>query len=492
MDKVKLIAASDYLKLIFIFALAFYLVFIPHQSYPYPVHLDEWIHMACSQEIIREGAVFGLTDPFSGGGPNFNQLFEFGFHVFWAVFYMISGISWFDIFKYFPSMIFIITVLSVYVLAHRQGFGWEAAVIACLIPTTIGLLGPGFLVPVAMGLLFISLSLFVAFNIKGWLCYTLLFIFSLFLFSIHAVTAVGLIIILLPYLLLSLKKDPKHSLGIALSVFTPFALIMVLFPEIWDRLVLHQVESLMVTAYISPFIDVPHIITMFGYIPILLGLLGIFIMLKRGGGRNHGLILGLLVLLIVLYVFFTFGYGANLLYYRGLIYLMLLLSIAAGAGLMSVKNYKLPTSFVHKLKVAHLGRSVGYILCPLLIILILYTAIPVRQNILYYHMIDEQDFQAFVWIRDNLDSSYQKAILDPWKGAAFTAVTGKNVYTMIQLRALPTDKKAYNFLSDGCKGTSFLKNNVISVVYTRDECDNPELVEVRDGIYLFEEARILE
>jgi len=489
MDRVKLIATSDYLKLIFILTLAFYLAFIPHQSYPYPVHLDEWIHMACSEEVIKEGSASGLTDPFSGGSSNFNQLFEFGFHVFWAVFYMISGIAWFDIIKYFPSIIFIVTVLSVYVLAQRQGFGWEAAIIACLIPTTLGILGPGFLVPVAMGLLFISLSLFVAFNIKGWLSYVLLFIFSLFLFSIHAVTAIGLIIILIPYLLLGLKKDPKHSLGITLSVFAPFAIIIILFPGIWDTLVLRQVESLMVTSFISPFIDIPHIITIFGYIPISLGLLGIFIMLKRGGDRNYGLVLGLLVLLIILYSFFTFGYGINLLYYRGLIYLMLLLSIVAGAGLMSVKNSKLPTFLINKFKILHFGSSVGYILCPILIFLILCAAIPVRQNILYYHMIDEPDFQAFIWIRDNLDSSYKKAILDPWKGAAFTAITGRNVYTLIQLRTLPIDKKAYSFLRDGCKDTSFLENNGISIIYTRDECDNPELVEVKDNIYLFEEAR---
>ena len=125
------ILKSDYLKLLPIVALAFYIAFIPNLNYPYPVHLDEWNHLACSNEIIKEARAVGLTSPFSGGGPIHNQLLEVNFHLFWAVFHQISGISWLVIFRYFPGIIFIITVLSVYILARRQGFGWEAAFFAC-------------------------------------------------------------------------------------------------------------------------------------------------------------------------------------------------------------------------------------------------------------------------------------------------------------------------------------------------------------------------
>jgi len=115
------ILKSDYPKLLLIFALAFYLAFIPHSSYPYPVHLDEWMHMACSNEIIEEASTVGLTDPFTGQGIHGNQIFEVGFHLFWAIFHQISGISWLTIFRYFPSIVFMFTVLSAYVLGRRQG-----------------------------------------------------------------------------------------------------------------------------------------------------------------------------------------------------------------------------------------------------------------------------------------------------------------------------------------------------------------------------------
>ena len=499
MTKLYQLAKSDYLKLLPILGLAFYMAFIPHRDYAYLVHLDEWVHLACSNQIIKQASVVGLTDPFSGGGPIVNQLLEVGFHLFLAVFHQISGLSWLTIFKYFPGIIFIITVLSVYVLARRQGFGWEAALFTCLIPTTVGILGPGLLVPVAMGLPFIVLSLFVAFNFSSWWSYVVLFILMVFLLSLHAATAVGLVIILVPYILLNLKDNFRHSLGLTLALATPFLAAFVALPQIWDMLVVPVAKSLFVPQSVKPFVDIPRVITMYGYLPILLGLVGTSLLAIRGGRRNYGLILGLLALLLMLATFFTLHYGTEQMYYRGLMYMMLMMSIVAGAGLMAVKNLKLPERVMTRLKLPRIMQNVGYILCMILIGLTLYIAIPARQNTPYYHMIDSEDYQAFVWIRDNVNSSYERAVLDPWKGTAFTAISGKYVYSWIGERPLASDEKAYKFLREGASDTAFLRENGISIVYTRVydgpqggnaeySSDNPDLVEVAKNIYLLKEA----
>lgn len=73
------------------------------------------------------------------------------------------------------------------------------------------------------------------------------------------------------------------------------------------------------------------------------------------------------------------------------------------------------------------GRSI----CLIFIGLTLAMCIPVRLNTPYYHMIDEQDYQAFIWIRENIDDKYDKAILDPWKATAFSAITERYAYTRI-------------------------------------------------------------
>ena len=84
-------------------------------------------------------------------------------------------------------------------------------------------------------------------------------------------------------------------------------------------------------------------------------------------------------------------------------------------------------------------------------------------------MIDSEDYQAFVWIKENVDDEYEKAILDSWKATAFSAITQRNVYTRIHAYPKPSDRKAYEFLQGGCTDTPFSRKNGISIVYTRGE-----------------------
>jgi len=473
------LAKSDYLKLLPILGLAFYIAFIPHSNYPYPVHVDEWLHLAYSKAMLGTGSTT-FVDPFSGQMTiGLSSNLEAGFHLFWGVFQQISGISWLTIFRYFPGIIFMMTVLSVYVLARREGFGWEAGLFTCLIPTTVGILGPAFMVPMAMGLMFIPLSLFLAFNFRtGW-SYLVLFIFTCFLLSIHAPTAIGLVIILIPYLVLNLKGNFKHSLGITLAIAIPF---LAPFPWIFDML-LPTAQSLLTPQPLPTYVDLPRVIQTYGYLPIAFGLLGSFLLAIRGGKKNYGLVLGLLALLVMLVTFYTFHYGLFIVYERGLMYMMLMLGIVAGAGLMAVRRIGLPSKPIGGSK-SFLARNVGNILSLVLIVLALAIGIPDRQDTPYYHMIDSEDYQAFVWIRDNVSENYEKAILDPWKATAFTAITQKNVYTRIHAYPEPTDIKAYEFLEGGCTDTAFLTENGISIVYSRSSCNNPDLEEVRKNVYL--------
>jgi len=482
------ILKADYLMLLPIMALAFYLAFIPHHVYPYPVHLDEWIHLACSNQIISQGTTVGLVDPFSGGPASLNQLFEFGFHLFWAVFHQISGVSWLTIIRYFPAVIFLVTVLSVYVLAKRQGFGWEAAFFTTLITTTAGILGPGFLVPVAMGLLFIALSIFIALNFRGWCAYVILAIFVFFLATMHIVTSCILIIILAPYIFINLKGNFRHSLGITLALSAPLIVALALFDPMFQSYILKTWESLFTPTLPLTFVQLPQIIPAYGYLPIIFCLVGTGILALRGGKRNYGLAMGLLALLVVLATFFALHYGEKWIYYRGLMYSMLLMSIVAGAGLNLVRSIRLSAKFLGRFKNSLVIRNTGNILCIILIGVTLVIAIPNRQDTSYYHMIDDSDYEAFVWIKENVGGEYERAVLDPWKGTAFTAITGKYVYTMIGEYPTPRAEQAYEFLLDGSSDTSFLRGNGISIIYTQQQVHNPELVEVRKNIYLLKEA----
>ena len=462
-----------------VMALAFYIAFIPHQTYPYPVHIDDWVHMAFAEAILEAGSTT-YEDPFYGGSESLSTNLETGFQVFWGVFHRISGLPWIDIFRYFPSVIFALTVLSVYVLAQRRGFGLEAALFACLILTTVGLLGPGFLVPISLAFLFVALTIFVAFTFSGIWSYVTVFIFNCLLLSIHAPSAICLSIILIPYLLLNLRGNFKHSLGVGLALAVPFLAIL---PWVFNS-VLPILRELSTTQGLPEYVDFPRIIRTYGYLPTGLCLLGTLVLSLKGGRQNYGLVLGFLALLVMLVMFFTFQYGMTIVYWRGLMFMMLMMGIMAGAGLMAIKEFRLPERFMTK--AGNITRYLAWSLCLVIVGITFYISIPHRQNIQYYHMIDDEDYQAFVWIKENVAEQYDKAILDPWKATPFTAITGKQVYIRTHFFATPVAVEASRFLAEGCLDTEFLQQNGISIIYTEGICDNSDLTEVKEGIYLLD------
>jgi hypothetical protein len=461
-------------------ALAFYIAFIPHQGYPYLLHIDEWVHLANSEALLKAGSTT-FNDPFFGSSTaSLASNLEAGFHLFWGIFHQISGISWLTIFRYFPSVILAITVLSVYVTVQRQGFGWEAALLTALIPTTVGILGPSFLVPVAMGLLFVSISLFIAFNFSSVWSYVVLFIFTCFLITIHAPSAICLVIILIPYILLNLRGNFKHSLGMVIALAVPF---LAPFPWIFDML-LPTARELLTPQALPEYVDFPLLIKTYGYLPIGLCLLGTLVLAMKGGRKNYSLVLGLLVLLVMLVTFFTLHYGISIMYERGLMFMMLMVGILAGAGLMTVKNLRLPEWLTAKVGISAIKQYSGWFFCLVLVGVTLFISIPDRHDIPYYHMINKEDYQAFVWIKENVGEKYDRAILDPWKATSFTAITGKKVYTRIHSFPKPSDDTARAFLEGGCSNTAFLREGGISIIYTESECHNPDLTEVRENVYL--------
>jgi hypothetical protein len=488
------ILRSDYLKLVPILALAFYISFIPHLSYPYAIHVDEWVHLARSAAMAQASSA-SIADPFTGVPLGISENLEAGFQLFWAVFQTISGISPMDIYRYFPSVIFMITVLSVYVMARRHGFGWEAAFFTCLIPTTVGILGPAFLAPVSIGLIFTPVILYLVLNYHNLWSYALIFVIICFLLAVHAPSAICPIIVIFPYILLNIRGNFKHSLGSALALLLPF---FVIFPWIFSML-LPTAKSLLSQTEHSQFVELPQVIQDYGYMPLILCLVGVLYLALKGGKKRYGLVLGLLAMLVMLVSYYTFNYGVWIMYERGLTYMMLVAGIIAGAGLMAIKNLSLPERLGEWLRMPFVTRNAGRFVCLVLIGVTLALAIPARLETPYYHMIDEEDFQAFTWIEENVGPDYTRAILDPWKATAFAAITGKRVYTRIHSSPLPKDEEAYEFIREGCNDTGFLSGNGITIIYTRVylgpeqgnteyAVSNPDLVEVARNVYLLKKS----
>ncbi|MGD0857564.1 MAG: hypothetical protein ABSA18_17475 [Dehalococcoidia bacterium] len=465
--------------LLLILALAFYLAFIPHIGYAYPLHGDEWMHMTYAETIAGTGAIT-FPDPFTGLTEiNLGDNLWVGYHILWAIFQQVSGIDWIILFRYFPSIIFMFTVLAVYILASRQGYGLEAAFFTCLIPTTGGLLGPAFMVPMALGMLFIPLSMFLAFNIKTWPSYLLIFLFTTYLLVSHATTAIVLCIILAPYILLNIKGNIRHAAGVLSGLVLPFALSLP-----WTfQIAVQTARQLLVPQYFSPYIVLPDLLWKYGLIPVAFSFIGTVILVIKGGKKNLGLVLGLALLLLIMLLFIRFHYGLSTVYERGLTAMLLMLSIIAGAGLFWVRKLKLPAAFLKKYR-STIFTVAAPVVSVLLLAVVLAVAIPTRLNASFYHMIDDQDYRAFIWIKDNVAEDYSTAMLDPWKATAFSAVAMKNALHRIWMNQEPVDDSIYQFLNGGGSGTTFFQDNKVSFVYNRLPCSSPDLIEVSNNIFL--------
>jgi hypothetical protein len=403
----------------------------------------------------------------------------------WANFQQVTSISWLTIFRFFPGVIFLFTILSVYILTRRAGCGLEAAFFTSLIPTNVTMLGPSFLVPVALGMMFLPLFLFLVFNHRVMASYIIIFIFVSFLLLMHPPTAMILAIVLLFFVVFNIAKNLIHSLAITAVIAIPFIAIFPQVAQMTPGITKFVAGAVSLPPYL-PYL--PQLFHLWGYLPTFFFVLGVFWLGKRGGPQDYALILTCLFFLLHNSIFAIWHLGFQIVYHRSPIYLMLLMSIIGGYGLWRLRNLSLSGKLTAKLKVRPLSRyTLRIILVSIIIALSLVQTVIAQSRTPFYHVIDEEDYHAFVWIGENLADSYQKAILDPWKATAFMALARREVYTRIQHAPGEADFRAYEFLRTGCTDTDFLEDNGISIVYSRDEVHNSELIRAGKNIYILPE-----
>lgn len=480
-DKLRQSLRRKDLLLVPVLGLAFYMAFIPNLGYQFPVHVDEWLHIVHANSLMAAGSVH-YADPFYGVGTGgIVGAFEAGFHALTGIFQRLSGLSWETIVRFGPGVIFMFTIATVYLLARREGYGLAAAFFACLIPSTVGVLGPAFFVPMVLCLPLICLVLYLAFYHRSAWSYVTIALLAGFIIVAHAPSAILLALLMLPVTLVYLKWERKHGLVLLLMVVLPF---LVSLP--WTfTLIRNTFATLFQPRQVPYFVEVPRIIGTYGELPLAIGLLGIFLLTLKSSRRELMLMLGLFVLVFMLTMYFSLHYGIETVYLRGITVMLLVFSFIAGAGLSAIWKLRVPETF----KIRAVFRPVGYVVAVAIVVAVLVIAIPARLAIPYYHMINESDYQTFVWVRDNLDSRYAKAVLDPWQGIPFVAVTGKITNFYIQAGPSEYTGLASEFLANGCVDDKFLSRYDISIVITHGPMDNPDLVEVAPSVYVVKELK---
>ena len=466
----KALSSRPHIILFGILVMGILLTLFPHFGYGLPIHTDEWHYMAYADNLITLESI-ELQMPYSGWEQS--QHWEIGFIIFIALVKMLSGVSWPFLFYTLPAVIFSMVMLTSYKLGQKHGFGLHSAFLVALVPSTLRFLGPVFLVPISLGILLILFSTYLVIGHSNRIRYLLLFSIMAFTFIVHPPSGGYLFIILFAIFLIDIiRKEKAQSLYLGVTLLF-FILGVFLLPQ--STMNNLSFSSLLTSGnFFLPMFDMLDFVELISYIPMFLAVLGIGFLYKQKEKHTQKLLASLIMLILfvlTLYYVFPHFYQIQAVYDRALILLAAMIAIVAGAGIFYVqKNVSQPLFIV-------------------LVSCVLVLSLSAHSTESYYHIISESEYDDFVWIRENLNSSYDEAILDPWKAIAFTPVTGKQVYYRIpQGPNSNMDKmieRISEFFSNGCIDTAFLESNGIDIVYTHGICNNPDLQEVRTGVYIF-------
>lgn len=441
--------------LIIILAIGAFFAYLPHMGYDYPLHRDEWDRLTIAKAYIREGKT-EIIDPFIGERAMKNYL-EVGFVLWLIALKLTSGLSWLFIFKYFPIFVTCLLILFTYILCNRLGYGLEAAFLVSLIPTSVRILGPAFLVPVALCMTFIPLCLFILFNFNEKSKFLVYSFFLVFLLYSHPPTAVATIIFSGIFILLEKKYEVLPYIFLAILISLPQYINIIL-------------EKGLEATVFSTFVRFSYIFKEYGFLPTFFFVMGSYFVLKKWD-RNVVFVFCAIVLLFINFIFRRFHETFLIVPERNYLYLMIIMAIVGGYAL--------------KERIWKTSKQKEIFLIVLILLAFTEAAIKHYEEP-YYHIINDKEYQDFLWVKENIKDG--KAIIDPWKAAAFTAVAEKYVYTTISLGPREPgpsrNKEVIIFFENNCSNTDFLKNNRISIIYSYVECENPELKKLRSRIYI--------
>lgn len=496
--------AAGLLALGMIMGFAFYTSLIPRLDYSYPLHTDEWTHFAEARTIATEGTI-PFFDPVTGedrADPVTEETrssphFEVGYHLFLAEFQLLTGLPWLDMFRYLPSAVFALAALSAYIFGNRRGFGLEAALFASLVPTTVRFLGPALAVPVALGLFFVPLVLFLVSNYwasKG-LPLVLLVLLS-FLFIAHVPTAVFAGLIIAVYgvfqtLRRALTRRPvrRRALAHLATVLAAVALSSLPLLAYNNWLVGAAVaEPLPQELLVAPGGIIPRL----GYVPYALFVLGLVLLARSGIRTDRALLVTTVLVAAYAFLHYQFGVGNAALYSRSILYLSLLLLLIAGLATSDVRRW------LAKVLSLRWAGGASFAAAGLVLVAVMLPSLGLslesRYEEQYYHRIGDTQYEDFVWMRDHLCTGYERALTEPQFGRAFAAITGRHVYAAIPTTAAPVRPaevdEAKLVLRDGVPDADWLRERGVSIVYTTRRVENPELVRVHDRVYVLPETEV--
>jgi hypothetical protein len=467
------------------------MMFLPHltNNYFLPLHVDEWIHWSNTQAVMKSGSTTFL-DPYAG--LEVVSSGEIGFHITTSCLSWLSGANLLSIFLFMPSIIGIFISIIAFNIGERskRKFGLEAAFFIGFIPTTIRFLGPSFYVAVTLGLLLLIFIIWLT-QLKNWLSTLFVMLFVGYTFTVHPQTALAAIIFISIYSVF-LVIEKQYIIALFMEMFSLLPIIIAYFLTTnWD----YYIEMLLNSAYEEGLFELPDILINFNHLGIItwiLFIIGIYYSLTKGKSLTQSLCISSIIFIVIIGLYDRIGFGSPFLYDRIFLYLFLFVALIAGFGL---SEFRTPLKDIIEKNILKdkkkISKEFRFALPVFVCIFLFVTAVPAHFSISYYQMINEEEYETFIWLRDNIEGfrdeyhPYDRAAVNPFMASPFSAITGLHIVTSSMQPLISYDKhtEMKKFLAQNCTNINFLEKNQISVIY--GQCNNLNLKEIYENVYLY-------
>jgi hypothetical protein len=514
--------AARGLALAAILAGAWVLARLPHTdlgitgAYPYPRHMDEWVHWGRAAATYRQGTV-AFASPWTGagtGGSAFRGVpfyHEIGFNAYNAVLHKVTGLPFLTVFEYGAAATFLVLVLGAYAVGRRHGYGLEAAAFAALVPTTPRFLGPAFHVPITFSFVVFIPAALVAWRRRSRAAVPLLFLLVATVWTLHARAALFLTLPVLLGAAARWRDDRVLAVGIAAAVLVPLAVVT---PVLYE-------QALSQTSDKHP-ID-RTVFEGFGLATLALFALGTgwaVADLQRskedgsggtpptGSRRVEPAILAVSALVALALVFARpmFGIQPAGMYDRAHMLYFFTAAPVAGYGLMKLRN--LGTGFpalgdlgLGSSDDAEPGRGAriawprvatlfGVLLGASLAVAAVGGAVATQMDQPYYAVIGDEDWEAWEWMERELPAREDHVLMVPWKGLAFGATSERTVLEHQNPgQDVSVDSLSVRVALRGEAPMDELRGRGVDVLYTQQASfEHDGLERVHRGVYVVQDG----
>lgn len=318
------------LLVILALAFTFILVYSPHFNYRYPLHVDEWQHIAKAIYLEENGQIVD-GNPYMrywSYAPNLER----GMTVFLSEFFMLTGLDPITHYRFLPALFATISAFILFVLVYSLTKEFYPALFSIIfftaLKSNINIMGLWFFTPLTFSFPFIFLT--VLSFIKGMeekdnLKKINFIFFFIVTFFIYPISIIFIFFIILFFLVMNPVLIRKNMRSIFIFAIIPLLFFAYFFNFFWRDsflTIIKNINQFFVFRHGWSKVELSYILPyLYGIVPTLLAMIGLYPALKRKGTRFF--IIWAIVSLALIYLFRAYSFTFIAPYQRMLYFCML-------------------------------------------------------------------------------------------------------------------------------------------------------------------------